>query len=220
VKNIDTLRIEIFIIGGRQMLSFFKRFFGCDEYSRFVKRWRQLNQHNETVPQNIFRLDKVFVGKKTYASLNVTDFSPADTKLVIGSYCSISAGVRFLLGGEHQINSISTFPFKVKSFGYELEAHSKGDIIIGDDVWIGTNAIICSGVKIKQGAIVAAGTVVTKDVEPYAVVGGNPAKIIKYRFDEEYRKKLLAMDIVKLFDSFTEKDIESIYKPIEESGLV
>ncbi|MDR2409142.1 MAG: hypothetical protein LBE13_13650, partial [Bacteroidales bacterium] len=79
----------------------------------------------------MFRIEKVIVGKKTYGALQVTDFSPLDTILKIGSYCSISPGVQFLLGGEHQIDSISTYPFKVKCFGYKYEAGSKGDIVIG-----------------------------------------------------------------------------------------
>jgi acetyltransferase-like isoleucine patch superfamily enzyme len=153
------------------------------------KTWRRKNRHNETIPANMFRIGRVIVGKKTYGVLNVTDFSPLNTKLKIGNYCSISPGVQFLLGGEHQIDSISAYPFKVKCFGYEKESYSKGDIVVGDDVWIGTNAIVCSGVEIGQGAIVAAGAVVTKDVPPYAVVGGNPAKLIKYRFNEPLRKK-------------------------------
>ena len=186
----------------------------------FRKKWRKHNQHNATVPVNIFRFEKVSVGKKTYGALNVTDFSPANTMLKIGNYCSISPGVQFLLGGEHQINSISTFPFKVKCFGFEYEAGSKGDIIVGDDVWIGTNAIICSGVNIGQGAIVAAGSVVTKSVEPYAIVGGNPAKLIRYRFEERIRLKLLSIDIVKIFDDFNIDQVEIIYKPIEESMLI
>jgi acetyltransferase-like isoleucine patch superfamily enzyme len=190
------------------------------EFFFFRKKWRNRNSHNETTPVNMFRIEKVLVGKKTYGALSVTDFSPLDTKLKIGSYCSISPGVRFLLGGEHQIDSISTYPFKVKCFGYEYEAGSKGDIVIGDDVWIGTNAIICSGIKIGQGAIVAAGTVVTKDVPPYAVVGGNPAKVIKYRFDQCVITKLLSIDLIKLFDDFEKDDIEAIYSPLLESSLL
>jgi acetyltransferase-like isoleucine patch superfamily enzyme len=183
------------------------------------KKWRTMNSHNETSPGCIFRLEKVAVGKKTYGALNVTDFSPLDTKLRIGSYCSISSGVQFLLGGEHQVNSISTFPFKVKRFGYDREAGSKGDIIVGDDVWIGTNAIICSGVTIGQGAIVAAGAVVTKNVPPYAVVGGNPAKVIKYRFSEDIINKLLSIDLVKLFDSFNKDDIGAVYSPLSDINV-
>jgi acetyltransferase-like isoleucine patch superfamily enzyme len=184
------------------------------------KKWRAINRHNETYAFNIFRFDRVSVGKKTYGVLNVTDFSPLDTKLKIGNYCSISLGVHFLLGGEHQIDSISTYPFKVKCFGYEQEAGSKGDIVVGDDVWIGTSAIICSGVKIGQGAIVAAGAVVTKDVPPYAVVGGNPARVIKYRFNQDIITKLLSIDLIKLFDGFCKDDIDAIYFPLVESKML
>jgi acetyltransferase-like isoleucine patch superfamily enzyme len=184
------------------------------------KKWRKKNRHNETYAFNMFRIGRVSVGKKTYGALNVTDFSLLDTKLKIGNYCSISPGAQFLLGGEHQIDSISTYPFKVKCFGYEYEAGSKGDIVVGDDVWIGTNAIICSGVKIGQGAIVAAGAVVTKEVPPYAIVGGNPAKVIKYRFDEPLRKKMLEIDVCKLFDSFSENSLDLLYAPLSEAMLI
>jgi acetyltransferase-like isoleucine patch superfamily enzyme len=139
---------------------------------------------------------------------------------LIGGYCSISAGVQSLLGGEYQINGISTFPFKVKCFGYDREAGSKGDIIVGDDVWIGTNAIICSGVKIGQGAIVAAGAVVTKDVPSYAVVGGNPANLIKYRFEEPLRKRLSKIDVCSLFDTFTKDKLDLLHTPLSEEVFV
>ena len=186
----------------------------------FRKRFRRLNQDNRTSIKNFCDLSKVIVGKKTYGQIHVTDWSPADTKLYIGSYCSIASGVQFLLGGEHQIKSISTFPFKVYEFGYAREAGSKGDIVVKDDVWIGYGAIICSGVTIGQGAIVAAGAVVTKDVEPYAIVGGNPAHFIKWRFDEECRKRLLGIDVVKLFDSFTKEDMPLVYEDLTEEVLM
>ena len=185
----------------------------------FRKKYRRLNRHNRTSIKNFCDLSKVVVGKKTYGVLSVTDFSPADTKLRIGSYCSIAPNVRFLLGGEHQIKSISTYPFKVMSFGDAREAGSKGDIVVKDDVWICDGAIICSGVTVGQGAIIAAGSVVTKDVEPYAIVGGNPALFIKWRFDEECRKRLCQMDIVKLFDSFTKEDMPLIYEDLTEEVL-
>jgi len=193
------------------MLSFLKE--RLKQYL-FRKAYRRLNLHNETEPINFFRLEKVSVGKKTYGGVNVIDFSPSDTKLIIGNYCSISPGVYFLLGGEHQINNISTYPFKAKCFGFEREAGSKGNIVIKDDVWIGTNVIVCSGVTIGQGAIVAAGAVVTKDVEPYAIVGCNPARLLRYRFEENIRKRLLALDVCKLFESFNENDIDLIYSPL------
>lgn len=181
------------------------------KFKFFQKRYRKLNSHNNTIIMNYCDLNKIVVGKKTYGGIHITDWSPLDTKLIIGSYCSIAPGVQFLLGGEHQIKSISTYPFKVYNFGYLREAGSKGDIIIKDDVWIGTNAIICSGVTIGQGAIVAAGAVVTKNVEPYAIVGGNPAKLIKYRFTDECVKELTNLNIVDLFDRFTERELELIY---------
>jgi acetyltransferase-like isoleucine patch superfamily enzyme len=141
----------------------------------------------------------------------VTDFSSGNEKLIIGSYCSISKGVQFLLAGEHPVDTISTYPFKVNCFSMKQEAGSKGDIVVGHDVWIGTNAIILSGVKIGQGAVVAAGSVVTKDVEQYSIVGGNPAKLIRYRFEESIRKRLLSIDIVELFDKFTKDNVDLIY---------
>ncbi|WP_169313411.1 glycosyltransferase [Treponema primitia] len=180
----------------------------------FSEKWRLLNNHNGTVAKNPFRFEKVHVGKKTYGELNVFDSSNDNTILKIGNYCSIAHDVIFLLGAEHQNNNISTFPFKVRLFGYYREALSKGDIIVNDDVWIGINATICSGVSIGQGAIVGAGSVVTKDVPPYAIVCGNPAKIIKYRFDKSICEKLLGINICELFDKFTEKDIKLIYTPL------
>ena len=185
----------------------------------FRKKYCLINRHNETRINNICDLSRVVVGKKTYGLISVIDYSPADTKLYIGSYCSIAPGVQFLLGGEHQLYSISTYPFKVKSFGDVREAGSKGDIIVKDDVWIGCNAIVCSGVTIGQGAVVAAGAVVTKNVEPYAIVGGNPAKIIKYRFDENLRTKLLQTDIITLFDNLKKEDLPLVYQNITEDVL-
>lgn len=189
-------------------------------FNLFVKKYRKKNYLNDTYPANIFDITKVIVGKKTYGMLNVIDWSPIKTELKIGSYCSISPGVRFLLGGEHQLSSISTYPFKVRTFDYLREAGSKGDIRIEDDVWIGADSLICSGISIGRGAVIAAGTVVTKNVEPYSIVGGCPGKLIKYRFPEAIRKTLLALDIVALFDSFTEDKIGLIYSDLNESNYM
>lgn len=189
------------------------------KFKLFQKKYRKLNSHNRTIIMNYCDLSKIVIGKKTYGEIHITDWSFLDTKLRIGSYCSIAPNVQFLLGGEHQINSISTYPFKVYEFGYAREAGSKGDIVVKDDVWIGINAIICSGVKLGQGCIVAAGAVVTKDVEPYAIVGGNPAKVIKYRFDENLRKKLCDINIVELFDRFDISQEKLIYSELNEKIL-
>jgi serine acetyltransferase len=103
--------------------------------------------------------------------------------------------------------------------GEECEATSKGDIIIKDDVWIGANAIILSGVTIGQGALIGAGAVVTKDVPPYAIVGGNPAKVIKYRFSEKVIKKLLEFDFSKLDQNKIKTNIEALYKNITDENV-
>jgi acetyltransferase-like isoleucine patch superfamily enzyme len=177
----------------------------------FRYKWRKVNRHNETLALNIFDKGRVSVGKKTYGGLHVMTYCNTCSKLVIGSYCSIASGVFFLLDSEHPIHTISTYPFKVKCFGYEAEAISKGNIIIENNVWIGANTIIVFGIKIGQGAIIASGSVVVKDVEPYAIVGGNPARFIKYRFGEKIRQRLQEIDMCKLYDSFIFDDIDDIY---------
>ncbi len=183
------------------------------------KKFRMLNAHNALTIGKVDNINHIFAGKESYGIINTVDFSENDIKLHIGSYCSIAQNVIFILAGEHYINHISLFPFKVKKFGKKFEAFGKGDIVLEDDVWIGYNATICGGVTIGQGAIVAAGAVVTKDVEPYSVVGGNPAKHIKYRFDEYTRNKLLQTDIVKLFDSVTKEKLEYFYTTINDTNI-
>lgn len=169
----------------------------------FRRKWRRLNRHNRTTVHRLFDARKVSVGRETYGALNVYDYSDKKEKLVIGNYVSIAGDVKFILGGNHAMDGITTFP--IERFFYDGidEAWSKGPIIIEDDVWIGMNAIILSGVHIGQGAVIAAGSVVTKDVDSYAVVGGNPAKVLKYRFDEPVRDKMQSIK----FDLIDEKFI-------------
>ena len=119
-------------------------------------------------------------------------------KLIIGKYCSIGSGAVFMMAGNqgHRSDWVSTFPFYFQAniFKKSLNAYEKaGDTRIGDDVWIGSEAMIMGGVSIGSGAIIAARAVIVKDVPPYAVVGGNPAEVIKYRFDEVEIKKLLKL---------------------------
>lgn len=111
------------------------------------------------------------------------------SKLYNGNFVSIAQNVIFMLNSEHYTNHISTYPFKVKYILAENEeAISKGDNIIEDDVWIGYGVIIMSGIKIGKGTIIGAGSFVTKDVPPYSIVVGVPAKILKYRFNEHIRQ--------------------------------
>ncbi|MDR2533592.1 MAG: CatB-related O-acetyltransferase [Tannerellaceae bacterium] len=183
----------------------------------FKRKWRQQNRHNQTIPVSFFRIDKISVGKKTYGELNVMSYGN-DTQLIIGSYCSIAKGVRFLLDSEHRLDCISTFPFKVMCFGHKEEALSKGSIVVGDDVWIGTDAIICAGISIGQGAVIATRSVVTKNVEPYAIVAGNPARTIRYRFDKQICEQLLETNLCDLFENIAPENIELLYSPINENN--
>lgn len=156
--------------------------------------WRLLNKNNLTFMTRDFNIKCVSVGEKTYGPLSVYYFGNPNEKLVIGRYCCIGPNVTFLLGGEHDYKKNSNYPFDEveKKTGY---SNTKGPIIIEDDVWIGYGVTILSGVNIKKGAVIAAGSVVTKDVEAYSIVGGNPAKLIKYRFDNKKIKELMNIDV-------------------------
>ena len=118
-------------------------------------------------------------------------------RLVIGKFCSIAAETRFLMnGGNHPTTWMTTYPFPIFGEGWESAMPTawpyKGDTVVGNDVWIGYGSTIMPGVRIGDGAIVASCSVVTKDVPPYAIVGGNPAAVLRYRFDETTRERLLA----------------------------
>lgn len=117
-------------------------------------------------------------------------------RLIIGKFCSIASDVKFIMnGGNHRTDWFTNYPFPIFGQGWEVampdEWPHKGDTVIGNDVWIGYGATLMPGVQVGDGAIVAAQAVVTKSVPPYAVVGGNPAQIIRYRFDEATVEALL-----------------------------
>ena len=181
---------------------------------QFRKTWRKYNSHNTTIAANQFDVGAVCVGKNTYGAIRLSNWGK-DEHLKIGNYCSIAQEVMFILNADHFTQNISTFPFKVKCLGQQREGISKGDIIIDDDVWIGYRVIIMSGVHVGQGAIIAAGAVVTKDIPPYAIVGGVPAKIIKFRFSKNIIEKLLEIDYKKINDGFINRNIRHFYETIE-----
>jgi len=126
---------------------------------------------------------QVDVGEHTYGLQRecFVAYHPGD-HIRIGKYCSVGDGVRFVFG-EHRTDRVTTFPLRAMCFNHppHADALSKGDILVGHDVWIGAGAIILSGVKIGNGAIIGAGAVVAKDVPPYSIVGGVPAKVIRMR---------------------------------------
>ena len=150
-------------------------------------------------------------------------------KLIIGKFCQIAAGVEFVMNGaNHQMNAATTYPFYI--FGtWEQGAPAqsdlplKGDTVVGNDVWIGQNATILPGVHIGDGAIIGANAVVASDVEPYTIVAGNPAKLIRKRFDDELTALLLEFkwwdksidEINRLLPILTCSDLEKIRAEIK-----
>lgn len=145
-------------------------------------------------------------------------------KLVIGKFCQIASEVEFIMNGaNHQMNAVTTFPFYTLE-GWDMEPPLmddlplKGDTVIGNDVWIGQNAVILPGVHIGDGAIIGANSVVGSNVEPYTLVAGNPARVIRKRFDDELIGYLLAFkwwdksieEINDLIPILTSSDLESV----------
>ena len=149
-------------------------------------------------------------------------------QLIIGKFCMIASDVKFIMNGaNHLSNAISTYPFAVFGNGWEnaMEGKAypnKGNIEIGNDVWIGYNATIMAGVKIGDGAIIATNSTVVSDVEPYSIVGGNPAKEIKKRFSPEIVERLLKLQwwnwdiekITKNVQNLTDLDIDKLEKNV------
>lgn len=202
-------------------VSFLKKSFIYQHLSERYKEkyWQNKNKHNSVILKDICNYKNVIVGNHSYGTVDAM-FTNNETKLYIGNFCSIAKNVLFITASEHGYNKLSTFPFKVLVAGEtKPEAYSKGDVVVKDDVWIGANAIIMSGLTINQGAIVAAGSVVTKDVPPYAIVGGNPAKVIKYRFSESVIQKLLKVDYSKLSDDKIIKNLQLLYSEITEDNV-
>lgn len=198
-----------FIEGIKEVLKTYK--FGVRK-----AKWKKLHPNSDTIPMNDFDFNHVNIGTGSYGELKVVDFG-GNCNLIIKNYVSIAQNVSFILNADHYTNHISTYPFKVKTLRItNSESFGKGDIIVDDDVWICYGATILSGVHIGQGAIVAAGAVVTKDVPPYAIVGGVPAKIIKYRFTSNLISELIKFDYGKLTKEQIQFHIDELYEPLKD----
>lgn len=160
--------------------------------------------------KNTIQNPNIIVGDYTYYDdpddaadfeRNVLYHYPAlGDRLIIGRFCAIASGVRFIMNGaNHKLSGLSTYPFQIFGNGWEkvmptlAELPIKGDTVIGNDVWIGYEALIMPGVQVGDGAIITTRAVVTSDVPPYAIVGGNPARVIRQRFDPDTVARLQAL---------------------------
>ena len=168
---------------------------------QFIRKKILKRNNPQSTENKCFRTNKKFtekypnhtIGIGTYGLPLVHDWDEG-SNLSIGSFGSIASNVQIFLGGHHRADWVTTFPFpallpnsNIKDYG-----GTNGDVTIGSDVWICANVIILSGATVGHGAVLANGAVITKDVEPYSIVGGNPANFIKYRFDENTRQRLLS----------------------------
>lgn len=177
----------------------------------------------------------IIVGEFTYIAdsdfeSHVTNYYPwSRDKLIIGRFCQIANGVEFIMNdANHQMNAVTTFPFYTLE-GWEMtkpdsnDMPFKGNTTIGNDVWIGQNAVILPGVHIGDGAIIGANSVVGSDIEPYTIVAGNPAKIIRKRFDDELISLLLKWkwwdksieEINRLIPILTNSDLSEVKSEIK-----
>lgn len=177
---------------------------------------------------NIIVGDFTYIADSEFESHVTHHYDFIGDKLIIGKFCQIAAGVEFVMNGaNHQMNAVSTFPFyTLEGWNMKPPAKSdlpfKGDTVIGNDVWIGQNATILPGVHIGDGAIIGANSVVASDVEPYSIVVGNPAKLIRYRFDGELTSLLLKFkwwdkpveEINALIPVLTNSDLEFVKEEI------
>ena len=179
---------------------------------------------------NIIVGDFTYIADSEFESHVTHHYDFIGDKLIIGKFCQIAAGVEFVMNGaNHQMNAVSTFPFYTLE-GWNMKPPAagdmpfKGDTVIGNDVWIGQNATILPGVHIGDGAIIGANSVVGSNVEPYAVVVGNPAETIRHRFDGELTSLLLKFkwwdkpveEINALVPLLTNGDLEAVKRELKK----
>lgn len=181
--------------------------------------------------KNIVKNPNIIIGDYTYYDdinsggedfeKHVTHFYPhLGDRLIIGKFCSIAKGVEFVMNGaNHPMDGISAFPFGIFIDGKPAIpkniVKNKGDTVIGNDVWIGQNITFMPGVKVGDGSIIGTNAVVAKDIPPYSIAVGNPARVVKRRFDDKIIKKLLAL---KWWDMPAET-IEKNYELLQDKNI-
>lgn len=178
---------------------------------------------------NIFVGEFSYIADSDFESHVTNHYEWNGDKLIIGKFCQIATGVEFVMNGaNHQMNAVSTYPFYTLE-GWDMQPPKaedmplKGDMVIGNDVWIGQNAVILPGVHIGDGAIIGANSVVGSDVQPYTIIVGDPAKVLRKRFDDELTELLLTFkwwdksidEINELIPILTCSDLDKVKKELK-----
>lgn len=185
----------------------------------YKKKWALKNRNNYTKPLKYYSCKNILVGEGSYGDIGIEYWGAEKEGLIIGNYVSIASGVKFILGGNHNIDTLTTYPLKVKKKIKTIEATTKGEIVVEDDVWIGMNSIILSGITIGKGAVIALGTIVTKNVPPYSIYGGNPGRVLKYRFSNEIINKIKNVDLKKILKNKNIDSIDIFYEKLTEDNV-
>jgi chloramphenicol O-acetyltransferase type B len=182
------------------------------QVASFLNGQGQFAETNDLIAKGL-----LVIGRHSYGSPKVWMYRGSECKVIIGNFGSIGPGVQFIAGGIHPPSWVSTYPFRIKwkmNGAYDDGMpETRGDIIIGSDVWLGTDVVVLSGLNIGHGAIVATRSVVTHSIPPYAIVAGSPARIVKYRFDADIVDRLIKI-------AWWEWDDEKIHEavPLLSSG--
>ena len=186
-----------------------------DDFNHLVAKikWKLHFRNATSLGKFTCGMANISIGQGTYGPISVLSSDP-NPSLRIGSFCSIAQDVTFVIKDDHPLDRVSTYPFKVMALGEgALEAVGEGSIVVEDDVWVGYRATILDGVTIHRGGVVAAGAVVTKDVPPYTIVGGVPAKPIKKRFSDSLIEQLMRLDFDAFDAEFIREHLCDLYSP-------